>query len=390
MNLLPRLTIGLCLAGAMLISVRAETAEAEASDDFWVYLGTYTQGESEGIYVAPFDARTGEVGEAKLAAKSTNPSFVALHPSGDYLYAVGETGDFEGKPSGCVHAFSVDRATGSLRHLNTQASGGSGPCHLSVDRAGRAVLVANYGGGSAVSLAIGSDGRLGEMLSLQQHEGSSVNAGRQAAPHAHSINLDHANRFAFVADLGIDQIVGYRYEDGYLRREGAPPSVALAPGSGPRHFAFHPTRAFAYVINELRSTITVFGYDPSSGKLDTRQTISTLPDDYPQPSYTAEVVVHPSGKFVYGSNRGHDSIAVFQVDDETGGLTRVQIQSTQGKTPRNFAVDPTGRFLLAENQDSGSVVTFRIDSDTGKLAPTGSVRNVPMPVCIKFLERPVR
>jgi 6-phosphogluconolactonase len=370
---------------AMVAAIGA-AAECRAAT-FWTYIGTYTQGESRGIYVAKFDTETGRFSEPQLAAESDNPSFVAIHPSGQYLYAVGETDRFENQETGFVRGFRVDRDSGRLTPLNAQQSGGRGPCHLVVDASGKTVLVANYGGGSVSSIAILDDGKLGEVISSHQHEGSSVNANRQAAPHAHSINLDRTNRFAYVADLGLDKMLIYRFDapTGRLLKTQVPPATALPAGSGPRHFAIAPSGEFAYVINELSSTLVVFRRDPRSGSLESLQEISTLPDDVQQRSHTAEVVVHPTGRFVYGSNRGHDSIAVFNVDAESGRVTRRQVELTQGRTPRNFAIDPTGNFLLAENQGSNTVVVFRIDPVSGELAPTGEVLSVPVPVCIRFL-----
>ncbi len=284
-------------------------------------------------------------------------------------------------------AFRIDRLTGHLSLLNSQVSSGSGPCYVVVDAAGKTALVANYGGGSVSTIAIRDDGSLGDVVSAEQHAGSSVNARRQEGPHAHSINLDQANRFAYVADLGLDQILIYAFDPatGQLSQTGAPSAAKLPPGSGPRHFAFHPTGRWAYVINELASTIVAFRHDAQSGALEMLQEIKTLPNGFKEPSFAADVVVHPSGKFVYGSNRGHNSIAVFAVDANSGKLQRVQIARTQGKTPRNFAIDPSGKFLLAENQDSNNVVVFRIDDQTGHLTPTGKAVPVPSPVCIRFL-----
>jgi 6-phosphogluconolactonase len=257
-----------------------------------------------------------------------------------------------------------------------------------VDAAGKTVLVANYGGGSVSSIAIAEGGRLGEVVSFEQHQGSSANSERQSSPHAHSVNLDPANHFAFVADLGLDKVLVYDF-DAATGRLGVPAQqVAVRPGSGPRHFAFQPTGRYAYVINELASTIVAFRYDERTGRLSTLEEVSTLPDGFDQPSYTAEVVVHPNGRFVYGSNRGHDSIAVFEVQPDTGKLQRQQIELTQGQAPRNFVIDPTGKFLLAENQSSNTVVVFRIDQQTGRLSATGEVLQVPLPVCIRFLAIP--
>ena len=354
------------------------------ADMFRVYIGTYTGSGSQGIYVAEFDAETGRLSKPRLAAEAVNPSFLAIHPTGKYLYAVNETADFEGKKSGALTAFAIDQESGRLKPLNQVASAGAAPCHLVVDQAGNTLLTANYTGGNVSLRAIESDGRLGKQTDFHQHEGTSDNLSRQEAPHAHSINLDAQNEFAFVADLGTDEVVVYRFDADKqkLSRAGA---AAVEPGSGPRHFSFHPSGKTAYVINELKSTVNAFQYDPERGQLKKIQTISTLPSDFDGTSYTAEVVVHPSGKFVYGSNRGHDSVACYTVDADTGLLTLVEVEPTGGKTPRNFAIDPTGKYLFAENQGSDSIVLFEIDLATGKLQPTGQQVAVTTPVCVKFL-----
>jgi 6-phosphogluconolactonase len=287
-----------------------------------------------------------------------------------------------------VGAFAIDPKSGKLTSLNQESSGGAGPCHLIVDGAGRCVLVANYGGGSVAALPIHPDGRIAHASAFVRHQGKSVDPRRQDKPYAHSINLDAAGRFAFAADLGADKVFVYRYDGarGTLVAND-PPAAKVAPGAGPRHFAFHPNGRAAYVINELDSTVTAFRYDPEKGILTETQAVSTLPSGFTGKSWTAEVVVHPSGKFLYGSNRGHDSIAIFAID-ASGKLTVVGHQPTQGKTPRNFAVDPTGRFLLAANQDSNTIVLFRIDRQRGRLEPTGDVVEAPMPVCIKMMAAP--
>lgn len=355
---------------------------------FLVYIGTYTGAKSKGIYVSRLDAASGKLGALELAAATASPSFLAIHPSQRFLYAVGEINDFGGKKSGAVNAFSVDRKTGTLNLLNQQPSGGPGPCHLVVDRTGKSVLVANYGGGSVSALPIQADGKLGNPTAFIQHEGSSVNPQRQKEPHAHSINVDAANRFAVAADLGLDKLLIYRFDavKGTLVPND-PPHASVKPGAGPRHFAFHPKGRYAYVINEMRCTVTAFGYDPQRGELKELQTIPTLPEGQSvQPGHsTAEVQVHPSGKFLFGSNRGHDSIVVYAIDENTGKLTFVENQPTQGKIPRNFGIDPTGAFLLAANQNSDNIVVFRIDSKTGRLNPTGQTVEVPAPVCVKFV-----
>lgn len=370
---------------AVLGTVAAVTA-ADVPETIWVYIGTYTSGStSKGIYLMEFNTRTGALTSKGLAAETKDPSFLAIHPNKKYLYAVGEVMEYQGKPSGAVTAFSIDPQNGKLTPLNSQPSGGTGPCHIVVDREGRCALVANYGGGSVASLPIRPDGKLGEPVSVIQHRGSSVNKSRQEAPHAHSINVDPANQFAFAADLGLDQVLIYRLDPTTCKlTPHEPPFATVAPGSGPRHFAFHPSGKYAYVINELLCTITAFRYDPAKGTLTEIQTVTTLPHEL-RPGYTtAEVVVHPSGKFVYGSNRGHNSIAVFTVDEATGKLTPAGHQGQGIKTPRNFNVDPSGRFLLVGNQDGDSVSVFRIDAQSGALTPVGEPVSVPRPVCIRF------
>jgi 6-phosphogluconolactonase len=375
-----------------LSAVSSEPRESRAEKDaYWVFVGTYTEEkhQSKGIYRFELDPATGNLSHRALAAETKNPSFLAIHPNHKYLYAVGELGKFNGQKSGAVSAFAIDPKTGDLTLLNQQPSGGPGPCHVTVDRVGKHVLAANYEGGSACVLPIRSDGGLGEASEVVHHRGSSVNKQRQEAAHAHSINLDAANRFAFVADLGLDKVMIYRYdaEKGKLPAND-PPFVAVTPGSGPRHFAFHPDGRHAYVINELASTVTAMDYDPEHGVLKPIQTVSTLPEDSKGENTTAEVQVHPSGKFLYGSNRGHNSIAVFKIDAKTGELTPAGRQGGDIKIPRNFGIDPTGKYLLVANQESDSIVVFRIDPDSGELTPTGAKAEVPMPVCVKMMAIP--
>jgi 6-phosphogluconolactonase len=354
-------------------------------DRILVYVGTYTTKGSAGIYVYRLDPDTGALELASTAPGLKNPSFVAIHPQGRYLYAVSEVLEYAGRPGGSVGAFSRDPETGALALLNQQPSHGTAPCHLCVDQTGQFVLAANYGGGSICVLPIEQDGTLGEATDFVQHRGSSVHPRRQEGPHAHSVTLDPANRFAFVADLGLDRIMVYQLDlaNGKLLPHDEPWAQVHA-GAGPRHFAFHPNGRYAYVIHELNSTLTVFAYDPARGTLKELQTLSTLPEGFTDTNYCADVHVSPSGRFVYGSNRGHDSIVIFQVDQDTGQLTYVDHEPTQGKTPRNFAIDPGGVFLLAANQDSDTIVTFRIDQQTGRLEPTGHVTSVSMPVCVQM------
>lgn len=374
---------------ALAVLSATRWARAQTADRTLVYFGTYTSNtKSRGIYVSELNSATGVLSSPQLAAEAENPSFLAPHPSRDVLYAVNEVGEFQGRKTGSVSAFTRDPKSATLTLLNQESSGGPGPAHISVDPSGRNVLVANYGGGSVAVLPAAPDGRLRAASAFVQHSGSSVNAQRQSAPHAHSVVVDPSGRFAYVADLGLDKILIYRFdpETGALTAAD-PPSAGVDPGSGPRHFAIHPRGLFAYVINELTCTITAFSRDPSSGRLTAIQTLSTLPagQSVAKGYSTAEILVHPSGHFLYGSNRGHDSIAAFGLDEKTGRLTPIHHEATQGSTPRNFGIDPGGRFLLAANQRSDSVVVFGIDRRTGRLSPAGHRVEVPAPVCVKFV-----
>jgi 6-phosphogluconolactonase len=359
------------------------------NDQSVVYVGTYTRGESKGIYIYRLDLVSGALESAGVVSGLDNPSFLAIHPEQGHLYAVNEVRSFVGKPSGAVSAFAIDRGTGHLTLLNQQASVGSGPCHLTVDRTGKFVLVANYGSGSVCVLPIDGQGKLGEATDFVQHQGSSVNPRRQAGPHAHSITLDPTNRYAFAADLGLDKVLIYGLD---LKRGKLIPHdqpwVQVKPGAGPRHFAFHPSGRYAYLITELDNTVIAFAYDSARGSLQEIQTVPALPASFQGASYAADLHVSPSGRFLYGSNRGHDSIAIFSVEEGSGRLTPVGHEPTQGRTPRGFALDPTGRLLLVANQDSNTVVTFRVDPDTGGLTATGHVAEVPTPVCLKLMTLP--
>lgn len=379
------------LAAAVSVCSMAAVGQGDApapgTRDFLVYFGTYTGAKSQGVYVSRLDA-SGALSPPELAAQTTSPSFLAVHPSGDFLYAVNEVGSYAGKPGGSVSAFAIDRATGKLTALNQQSSAGAGPAHIIVDGAGRNVLIANYGGGSVAVLPIARDGTLRPASAFMQHTGGSVNPDRQKEPHAHSVNLSPGNRFAYVADLGIDKVLIYRFDSkaGSLV-PNEPAFAAVAPGAGPRHFAFHPRGRSAYVINELDCTVTAFSSDSRRGGLKPLQTISTLPGGQPviRGYSTADVQVHPSGRFLYGSNRGHDSIVVFAIDARSGRLTWVENRPTEGSTPRGFGIDPDGNYLLAANQRSDSVVVFRIDPRSGRLQPTGEKIELGAPVCVKFV-----
>ena len=351
-----------------------------------IYIGTYTGPHSKGIYVSRFDSKTGSLSTPELAAETPNPTFLALHPNRRFLYAVGEMSSFAGKPGGAISAFSIDAKTGGLSLLNQQSSRGAGPCHLALESKGQCLLAANYGSGSIVASPIEPDGKLSEAGTFIQHAGSSTNAKRQTGPHAHFIMADPADRFALTCDLGLDEVLVYRLDAGKASlTPNEPPSVSIKAGSGPRHLAFHPNGRFVYLINEMASTLTALSYDSKRGALQELQTVSTLPDDFRGSSTGAEVQVHPSGKFVYASNRGHDSIAVFATDAKTGKLKYLQHQPTGGKMPRHFALDPSGHWLLAENQGSDNIVVFSIDSKTGRLMPTAHTIGISAPVCVQFV-----
>jgi len=375
------------LPAPFLMTHYAQGAEkAPAKSKYLVYVGTYTEKGSKGIYAYRFDPATDQLTSLGLAAESANPSFLAVDPSRRFLYAVNEISQYEGRSSGGVSAFAIAPGTGKLTLLNEVPSGGAGPCHLTVDKTGKYVLVANYGGGSLAVFPILKDGRLGEASAFVQHSGSSVNPQRQEGPHAHSVYVSPDNRFAICADLGLDEVLVYRFDAGKGTLAPNNPAFALvSSGAGPRHFAFHPSGKFGYVIDEMQSTVTVFSYDPASGALDVIQTVSTLPQEFKGESTAAEVAVHPSGKFLYGSNRGNDSIALFAINARKGTLTSLGHAPTLGKTPRNFAIDPTGSYLFAANQDSDIVVQFRIDPNTGFLTPIGQVLEVSSPVCVTFV-----
>ncbi|MHC4226237.1 MAG: lactonase family protein [Planctomycetota bacterium] len=367
---------------ASVISLAA--VSTTCAESLPVYFGTYTRGadSSRGIYRSTLDIDSGRLSDPILAAEAKNPSFLEIHPNGRFLYAVSESGG-----TGAVSAYAINADTGGLKFLNRQSSGGAGPCHVSIDHAGKNVLVANYGSGSASVIPIKPDGKLAKPPGFVQHEGSSVNPNRQKGPHAHSINVSADDRFAFVADLGIDKVMIYKLdvEKGTIAANN-PAFAKLKPGAGPRHFAFAPNGKYAYVINELHCTVTAFAYDQASGALTEIQTIPTLPETFDGSNSCAEVRVHPNGRFLYGSNRGHDSIAVYRINRRKGTLTFVEHETADIKTPRNFNIDPTGKFCLVANQGSDSVVVFKINRRTGSLEPTGNKISVGRPVCVRFLQ----
>jgi 6-phosphogluconolactonase len=382
----------LIAAPVLLFSATAAPQKRTPDKPYVVYVGTYTnKTASKGIYVYSFDPGTGKLSSIGVAAESEDPSFLAVHPSGKYLYAVNEIDHFGAQKSGAASAFSIDRKTGKLTLLNQAATRGAGPCHISLDNSGKFALVANYDGGSVATFPVHVDGTLGEAAAFVQHRGSSVNKQRQEGPHAHWIGTSPDNRFALAADLGLDEVLSYRFSaaKGTLTPNN-PAYATLNRGSGPRHLVFHPNGKFAYVLTELESSVTVFAYEARNGSLSPLQTLSTLStlrNDYSGPKEAAEIAVHPNGKFLYASNRaGIDTISAFTINPTKGTLNLKDEYPTMGKTPRNFAIDPTGKFLLAANQESNNIVIFRIDSTTGALSPTGEIVEAPAPVCITFLQ----
>jgi len=351
------------------------------------YVGTYTVRDSKGIYVYDFDSgRLTPAGTPVLAAETANPSFVAVDPTERYLYAVNETEDYQGQKTGAVSAFRIDRKTGALTFLNQVPSGGTDPCYVSLDHQGKHVLVANYTSGSASVFPVLPGGRLGKATAFVQHHGHSINPERQEGPHAHDIALSPDGRFALVADLGLDELLVYRYDAtrGTLAPNN-PPFARVAPGSGPRHFVFDPSGRFVYLLSEVGSTVTAFKYNAQRGTLLQVQSLSVLPDGFTGHNDAAEIAIGRSGKFLYTSNRGDDGIVVLAIDPVAHTLKAVAHVPTLGKTPRNFAIDPSGQYLLAANQDSDNVVVFKIDPKTGIPMPTGEVVQVPSPVCIVFM-----
>jgi 6-phosphogluconolactonase len=376
--LLPLLFSGIATAQA--------NPAAAAGKNYLLYVGTYTKGESKGIYVFRYSSASGETMPLGLAAETVNPSFLTIDSHGKFLYAVNEVSDHKGAASGAVTAFSIDHTSGKLSRLNEIASRGADPCYIAFDKTGKYLLVANYTGGNIAVFPVQSDGRVGEASAFVQHSGSSVNKQRQEGPHAHWIETTADNRFAIAADLGLDKLLVYRFDQarGALTPND-PAFAAVERGAGPRHVAFARNEKFAYSVNELGSTVTAFTFDVAHGVLHSFQTISTLPKGFSGENDTAEIHVHPSGRFLFASNRGHDSIAVFSIDKASGRLTSAGDFSTEGKTPRNFEIDPGGSRLLVANQDSGNIVMFRIDPNTGALKASGQVLHVPSPVSLKLV-----
>ena len=361
-----------------------------------VYVGTYTapitfgtgkvlQGKGEGIYVLRMDQASGVLELVGTTTGVDNPSYLAFDATQRFLYVVNELKTYQDRPTGTVSAFAVDPATGELEYLNRQPTHGTDPCHVAVDTQRRHVFVANFMSGSVCVLPVRDDGSLGEACDFIQHQGAGIDPVRQNGPHAHAVTLDQANRYAFVPDLGLDRLFIYRFDPkrGMLEPNGVP-WIKTKPGAGPRQVALHPAGRFAYLVNELNSTVAALAFDRRTGAFQEQQIVPTLPEGFGGVSTCADIQLSPSGAFLYASNCGHDSIVVWRIDQRTGKLTYVEHAATQGNTPRSFCIDPTGRFLPAANQDSDTIVTFRIHAASGKLRPTGHVAHVPTPVCVKF------
>jgi 6-phosphogluconolactonase len=372
------------LSRRSFLSIAAASTSAFAakrSNGYWVYFGTYTRKASKGIYVSRMDAATGKLSEPQLAGEAVNPNTQVVHPSGRYLYSIVDAG---GGAQGGVAAFAVDRATGKLKRLNEVSSRGVQPIHLAIDSSGRALVVANYSSGSVAAIPILKDGSVGDSVSVIQHEGSSVDQRRQKGPHPHCATVSPDNRFLIVGDLGLDRVLVYHLDAAQAKIEpNDPPYFQASPGSGPRHFAFHPKKPFAYLISEMQNSVTALRWDPRRGALEAIETLSTLPEGFNGNNSTAEILVDPSGRFLYGSNRGHDSIAAYAIQPD-GKLQLLEITPTAGRTPNNFAIDPAGRWLLAANQMTDNIVVFSIAGD-GRLKATGQTLGVDSPMCVRFL-----
>jgi 6-phosphogluconolactonase len=369
----------------------ARAPAANAADNYLVYVGTYTNSGSKatgskGIYVYRFDAASGEIEPLGLAAESEQPSFLAVDPSGKYLYAANETDTYQGQASGGVSAFSINRTTGMLTFLNEVASRGGAPAHVTVDHTGKYVLVSNYNGGSLAVFPAGPDGKLGEATVFVQHNGSSINKDRQAGPHVHEIVMSPDNRFALSTDLGLDDLFIYPF-DAKTGTLGSQPRVLnMTPGFGPRHMAFSPDGNYLYVISELGSAVTAMAYGSQDGSVSVRQVARLAPLSDPQNKrWAAEVAIGPSGKYLYASNRGDDFIAVFSIEKPTGMISRSETVPLDGKTPRDFAIDPGGNWLWDANQDSDNIVLYRIDRNNGGLIPSGLTLKVSAPTCVVFV-----
>ncbi len=377
------LASSIALLFLLLVPPPSQARKNASKSSYLMYVGTYTGPESKGIYAYRFDAATGQATPIGLVAETVNPSFLAIDPTRRFLYAVNEVSDYQGKKTGAVSAFAIDRKSGKLSFLNQVPSHGAGPCYVSLDQTGKYALVANYDGGSVAVFPVLNDGRLGEASAVIEHTGPTVDP---LGAEPHQIDLSQDNRFAIASYLGLDQLLVYRFDAAQGTLAANDPAFAqLHHDARPRHFALHPNHKFLYVLEEAASKLDAFSYDGTIGTLQQLATISTLPEDLAVDNTTAEIKISPDGKFLYSSNRGHDSIAVFSLDPKTSMPSFLQAVPSGGKKPRNFEIDPGGSYLIAANQNSNNIVVFKIDRQSGHLTPTGEVLPVTSPVCIKFV-----
>ncbi|MGA8438102.1 MAG: lactonase family protein [Candidatus Sulfotelmatobacter sp.] len=406
-----RITLGLGIAFLFVLFFGTAATAQNGDGDYFLYVGTYTgfkyvhhsktwgvgDSHSKGIYVSRFHAATGELSEPELAAEIVNPSFLTISPNHKYLFAISEDPYSLGPPldhSSYVSAFAIDPTTGHLRLVNTVPASGTSTCFISIDMTGKYVMMSNFGSGSTSVIRVRNDGSLGELTSFMQDVGHSVDPSIQSEPHTHSVIVSPDNRYAIVSDLGIDKVLIFKFdaETGRLSPPN-PPSVSVYPGGGPRHFTFDPSGKFGYQLSEMSGVVDVFSWDPAKGMLTTIQRVHTVPHDFFGGNHSAEIEIHPSGKFLYESNRrtqgenvrGPDTIGVFVIDPKDGTLTPIEHTLSGGVMPRNFKIDPTGKFLLAANQLSNNIVEFNIDNNTGRLSPSGKEIKVDTPVCLKFV-----
>ncbi len=377
----------LFLVVIILCVLAPNSADAATKGKYLVYIGTYTHHGSKGIYAYRLDAKTGQLTALGLAAETVQPSFLTADASGHFLYAVNETESYEGQPTGAVSAFAIDSGSGKLSLLNQVSSRDGGPAHITLDQSGKYAMVSNYTRGSVAVFPVLKDGRLGEASAFVEDHGAGMDKEQQEQPHAHAVAMSSDNRFALVTDLGLDQVFAYSFDSAKGTLGQDPNITKTSVGASPRHLVFNFKGTLLYVINELQSSVTTYAYDAANGGLREISTISTLPDGFPGHSAAAEIALHPSGRFLYASNRGADSIAVFSVAAD-GALSHVEFVPVNGKTPRNFAIDPTGSWLLAGDQESDKMVVFRINHKTGRLTPTGQVLQVSSPACVTFVHLP--
>lgn len=384
-NFLKLIGLG-ALTAATTKKTMASTRKLLQENESTFYVGTYTTGKSKGIYRCRFNPSDGDISMEGFTEGIVNPSFLTISPNKKYLFAVSETDKYKGETSGSVDAFKIDAETRGLELLNERPSHGAAPCFITTSKDGRYVLVANYNSGSLAVFPVEKDGSFGRITDLVQHHGSSVNPDRQAGPHAHSIVLDPANRYVLSCDLGTDKVMIYQFDSVHGKLiTASQPFARVKPGLGPRHVKFHPNGRIVYVICEMGSEMLVFDYNAENGHLEQKQEISTLPSDFHGTTKAAELQISADGYFLYGSNRGADSIVVYSIDQKSGELNPIQYQSALGKFPRHFILDPTGKYLIVANKNSSNIVVFNRDQKTGKISPAGKSIDIPIPVCVKFV-----